>query len=161
MIQQARNLLLVLEERGRRLRYLLRDRGSKFCRAVDEVFRSEGAEILLTPVQAPNANASAERWVGTVRGRVPGLAAARGARHLAQVLRVYVQHDNRHRPHRALGLQAPAPPTELNAAKDRQGKVRRRDLLGACSTSTGELRKRICAPHALARDCATTAETPG
>ncbi len=36
---------------------MLRDRDTKFCRAFDDLFRCEGAEILLTPVQAPNANA--------------------------------------------------------------------------------------------------------
>jgi putative transposase len=65
--RQARNLLLALEERGRRLRFLLRDRDAKFSRAFDDVFGSEGAEVLLTPVQAPNANAYAERWIRTVR----------------------------------------------------------------------------------------------
>jgi hypothetical protein len=49
---------------------------------------------------------------------------------LEQILSVSVQHDNRHRPHRALGLEVPDPPTELNVAKDRQGKVCRRDLVG-------------------------------
>jgi hypothetical protein len=45
----------------------LRDRDAKFCRAFDYVFQSEDAEAVLTPVQAPNANAFAERWIGTVR----------------------------------------------------------------------------------------------
>jgi putative transposase len=65
--QQARNLLLALGERGRRVRFVLRDRDAKFCRGFDDVFGSEGAEMLRTPLQAPNANAYAERWVGTVR----------------------------------------------------------------------------------------------
>jgi putative transposase len=65
--QQARNLLLMLAEPGRPLRYLLRDRDAKFYRGFDDVLRAEGAEIVLTPVQAPRANAYAERWVGTVR----------------------------------------------------------------------------------------------
>jgi putative transposase len=60
--QQARNLLLVLGERGRQVRVLVRDRDAKSCRGFDEVFRSENAEVLVTPVQEPNANASAERW---------------------------------------------------------------------------------------------------
>jgi putative transposase len=94
--QQARNLLLVLEERSRRPRYLLRDRDSKFCRAFDEVFRSEGAEILQTPVQAPNANAYAERWVGTVRAECLDWLLVVGRGHLEQVLRIYVQHYVRH-----------------------------------------------------------------
>jgi putative transposase len=59
--QQAGNLLLILEEQGRRVYFLLRDRDGMFCRAFDDVFRSEGAEVMLTPVQAPNANAVAER----------------------------------------------------------------------------------------------------
>jgi hypothetical protein len=46
--QQARNLLLVLGERGRPVRFLLRDRDAKFCRSFDEVFRSEGAQVLVT-----------------------------------------------------------------------------------------------------------------
>jgi hypothetical protein len=55
--QQARNLLLVLGERGRQVRFLVHDRDAKFCRRFDDVFRSEGAQVLRTPVQAPNANA--------------------------------------------------------------------------------------------------------
>jgi putative transposase len=86
--QQARNLLLVLEERSRRPRYLLRDRDSKFSRAFDEVFCFEGAEILLTPVQAPNANADAERWVGTVRAECLDLLLVVGRGHLEQILSV-------------------------------------------------------------------------
>ena len=65
--QQARNLLVVLEERRRRTRFLVRDRDVKFCRGFDDVFGSEGVDVLVTPVQAPNANAYAERWIRTVR----------------------------------------------------------------------------------------------
>jgi putative transposase len=50
--QQARNLLVVLGEREQRLRFVLRDRDAKFSRAFDDVFRSEGTEVLITPVQA-------------------------------------------------------------------------------------------------------------
>ena len=48
---------MALEERNRQLRFVLRDRVAKFSRAFDDLVRSEGAEILLSPVQAPNANA--------------------------------------------------------------------------------------------------------
>jgi putative transposase len=96
--QQARNLLMVLSDRGRRLGFLVRDRDAKLCRGFDDVFRSEGAEVLLTPVQAPNANAYAERWVGTVRAECLDWLLIVGHRHLDWVLRVYVQHYNRHRP---------------------------------------------------------------
>jgi transposase InsO family protein len=129
--QQARNLLLVLEERGRRVRFVVRDRDAKFCRSFDDVFGSEGAEVLVTPVRAPRANAYAERWVRTVRAECLDWLLIVGCRHLEQVLGVYVEHYNRHRPHRALGLQAPDSPAELTVAgEDQQGKIRRRDLLG-------------------------------
>jgi hypothetical protein len=62
--QQARNLLM-LEHRP--LQFLIRDRDAKFTRAFDDVFRSQGTEMLITPVQAPNANAHAGRWIRTVR----------------------------------------------------------------------------------------------
>jgi putative transposase len=63
--QQARNLLMPAERPHPR--FLLRDRDAKFPRAFDDVFQSEGTEVLITPVQAPNANAYAERWIRTVR----------------------------------------------------------------------------------------------
>ena len=128
---QARNLLLRLEDQGRRVRFLIRDRDAKFCRGFDNVFGSEGAQVLVTPVQAPNANADAERWVQTIRTECLDwlLIASRG--HLEQVLRIYVRHYNQHRPHRALGLEPPDPsagPTLVGEA--RRTPVRRRDLLG-------------------------------
>jgi putative transposase len=129
--QQAGNLLLAPKERNRRRRFVLRDRDAKFSRPFDDLFRSEGAEILLAPVQAPNANADAERWLGTVRAECLDWLLIVGHDHLEQVLGVHVEHDHQHRPHRALRLEAPDPPTELSvAATDRQGKVHRRDLLG-------------------------------
>jgi putative transposase len=54
-----------------------------------------------------------------------------GRNHLDQVLRVYVQQYNGHRPHRALGLQAPDSPARPTIPReDHGGTVRRRDLLG-------------------------------
>src|SRR2546430_16051706 len=65
--QQARNLAWSLSEREAPLRFLIHDRDRKFSAAFDEVFRSEGVEIVRTPIQAPKANAIAERFVGTGR----------------------------------------------------------------------------------------------
>jgi hypothetical protein len=44
-----------------------RDRDSKLTQAFDDIWRAVGAEVIGTPIQAPNANAVAQRWVGTVR----------------------------------------------------------------------------------------------
>ena len=129
--QQARNLLLVLGERGRQVRFLVHDRDAKFCRGFDEVFRSEGGEVLRTPVRAPTANAHAERWVRTVRAECLDWLLIVRCGHLEQVLRIYVQHYNRHRPHRALLLQPPDPLAQLTiVGEDDQGVVHRLDLLG-------------------------------
>ena len=128
--QQARNLTLMLGERGRQLQFLLRDRDAKFSRAFDDVFRSEGAAVLVTPLQAPNANAYAERWIRTVRAECLDWLLISGRGHLEQVLRVYVAHYNHHRPHRALGLEPPDPLANLRVVRDGQPRrVHRRDLL--------------------------------
>jgi transposase InsO family protein len=76
-------------------------------------------------VQAPNANAYAERWVRTVRSECLDWLLIVGRGHLEQVLRVYVEHYNRHRPHRALALEPPDPSAGLTLAGED-----RRDLLG-------------------------------
>jgi putative transposase len=95
------------------------------------VVGSEGAEVLVTPVQAPNANADAERWIPTVRTECLDWLLSMGRGHPEQVLGGYVQHDNRHRAHRALQLQAPDPAAGLTIVdQGRQGRVHRRDLLG-------------------------------
>jgi putative transposase len=129
--QQARNVLLVLGERRRQLSFVLRDRDAKFSRSFDDVFGAEGAEVLVTPVQAPNANAYAERWIRTVRAECLDWLLILGRGHLEQVLRIYVQHYNAHRAHRALGLQPPEPAVGLVlTGMDRPPRVHRRDLLG-------------------------------
>src|SRR5512132_866654 len=65
--QQARNLLLILGGRGRRVRLVLRDHDTKFSHGLDDVVRSRGGDVLVAPVRAPKANAYAERWVQSVR----------------------------------------------------------------------------------------------
>jgi hypothetical protein len=87
--------------------------------------------MLVTPVQAPNANAYAERWIRTVRAECLDWLLIVGRGHLEQVLRVYVQHYNAHRAHRALGLQPPDPAVGLTlTGKDQPDRIYRRDLLG-------------------------------
>ena len=129
--QQARNLLLKFDERRLRLGFVLRDRDAKFSRSFDDVFRSNGAAVLLTPVQAPNANAFAERWIRTARAECLDWLLIVGRGHLERVLRVYVDHYNGHRPHRVLGLEPPDQPAGLDViCEGQRGEICRRDRLG-------------------------------
>jgi putative transposase len=87
--------------------------------------------VLVTPVRAPNANAYAERWVGTVRAECLDWLLITGREHLERVLRACTQHYNAHRPHRALRLRPPDPITIQTVASDGlPGRVRRHDRLG-------------------------------
>jgi putative transposase len=103
IIQQARNLLMGLEDRVGPFRFLVRDRDAEFTTAFDAVFAAEGIRVLHTPVRAPRANAYAERWVGTVRRELLDRMLIVGCRQLRWVLAEYADHDNGHRPHRAWG----------------------------------------------------------
>lgn len=126
--QQARNLSPLLAEGGKDFRHLIRDRDAKYSSSFDEVFRTDGAEVILTPVRAPRANAFAERWVRTVRTECLDSILFLGRRHLEAVLSVYVEHYNRGRPHRGLALATPIPlPPSPQSVMQR---IRRRDLLG-------------------------------
>jgi transposase InsO family protein len=115
-------------------RFLVRDRDSKFTRALDDVFAADGVQVITTPIQAPNANAYAERWIRTVRAECLDWMLIWGRRHLAGVLDGYVRHYNDQRPHRSLEFR---PPTVSNvesgarsAAVAAATAVQRRDRLG-------------------------------
>ena len=127
--QQARNLFLALADRDRPVRFLIRDRDAKFCGSFDAVFAAEDVRVIRTPIRSPKANLFAERWVRTVRSECLDWLLILNRRHLARVLCVYVDHYNRARPHRGLGLALPADRSTrqpLAIVPD----VRRRDRLG-------------------------------
>jgi transposase InsO family protein len=130
VVQQARNLAMVLEDRIIPVRFLIRDRDTKFTSSFDEVSKAEGIRIIRTPVRAPRANAFAERFVGTARRECLDRMLILGHRHLERVLAEYVVHYNCHRPHRALGQQSPLnvePPPPISDPEPRN--LRRSDAV--------------------------------
>jgi transposase InsO family protein len=118
--QQARNLLMNLEDHADGLKVLIRDRDAKFTAGFDAVFTAIGVRIIQTPVQAPRANAIGERWVGSARECLDRILIT-GERHLRLVLDEYVGHYNVNRPHRALQQKPPAghahPPVEVTGIR--------------------------------------------
>ena len=132
--QQARNLCmaLTLAEQAAAVKFLIRDRDTKFTASFDTVFVAEGIRLIKTPVRAPRANAIAERFAGTARRECLDRMLILGRRHLEAVLGEYVEHYNRHHPHRSLSQQAPstddttpAPTCEADSAH-----LQRTDVLG-------------------------------
>jgi putative transposase len=130
IVQQARNLCLSLDQRTEPLRLLIHGRDSKFSGAFDEVFSTEGIEIIKTPIRSPRANAIAERWIRTVRAECLDWLLIAGDRHLHRVLRTYVNHYNQQRPHRGLDLKAPETVPTCSTEASRCPSIRRRDRLG-------------------------------
>jgi transposase InsO family protein len=133
--QQARNLMLELDNASAKMRFLVRDRDTKFIRAFDDVFTGAGIRVLKSPPRAPRANAFAERWVGTVRRECLDRLLIVSQRHLLAVLAEYVEHYNSHRPHQSLDQTSPVP-TPANAIARSVSKptgrhlVERREVLG-------------------------------
>ena len=115
--QPARNLVANLEEQGRDFRFLVRDRDAKFVGPFDEVIRSVGAKVIRTPFRAPKANAFAERFVLTARAECLDWVLIRSECHAERVLREFVSHYNRERPHRGIDLEPPVPNVALRRFK--------------------------------------------
>jgi putative transposase len=89
-----------------------------------------GLARIRTPIRAPQANAIAERFVGTVRRECLDRMLTLSRRQLEATLRVYACHYNSHRPHRALGMESPAPRPRLHVVSRDPPPIERHDVLG-------------------------------
>ena len=165
MLQQARNLLMGLDDCGRQVRSLVHDRDSKFPRAFDALLATEKIKVIRTPVQAPNANAHIERWVGSVRRECLDRLLIVGGRQLEHVLHTYVKHYNRGRPHRALDLQPPdasGRPVAGSSSSLHDLRVRRRSVLGGLiheyEIAAAASRSSFCTSRAFLRASASISQ---
>jgi transposase InsO family protein len=96
-----------LGERATRFLFLVRNRAGQFTEAFDTALAGAGIEVVRIPPRSPEANAFSERWVRIVRSEVTDRILIAGPGHLRAVLKEYVAHYNRRRPHRA---RRPRPP---------------------------------------------------
>jgi transposase InsO family protein len=105
--QQARNLAMELDGRLGTLRFLIHDRDPVFTTAFTEVFKTEGLRIIITLPRTPRMNAICERVIGTLRRELLDRTLILNDRHLALLLREYVNHYNGHRPHQSRQQRPP------------------------------------------------------
>jgi putative transposase len=105
---------------------LICDRDRKWSHDVRRRLRDAGIRVVLIPERAPNANASAERFVRSIKEECLDRIIPIGERHFRHVITEFVEHYHRERNHQGLDnrLIAGTPVT------DRTGRVRCRRRLG-------------------------------
>jgi len=101
-------------------RFLIRDNDGKYGSAFARVAFGSGIAVLRTPIRAPRANATCERFLGSVRRECLDHVLVLGEGQLRRVLREYVAYFNTARPHQGIGqtipsAPAPAPPSRISA----------------------------------------------
>ena len=130
VVQQARNLLMDLDDAGTRAKLILHDRDTSVTEAFDAVVQTAGIGVARSAVQAPRMNAIMERWIGSCRRELLDRALVWNQRHRMAVLREYEGFYNTHRPHRALNQAAPMRPLTDGITDPDQFRVWRRDRAG-------------------------------
>ena len=130
VVQQARNLLMDLDDAGMSVKFILHDRDASFTAAFDAVFQAAGTRAVRSAVQAPRMNSIMERWIGSCRRELLDRTLIWNQRHLMTVLREYEDFYNAHRPHRTLNQAAPLRPLPVGVTNLDHFRVHRRDRAG-------------------------------
>jgi putative transposase len=130
VVQQARNLLMDLEDAGTRVKFVLHDRDPSFTAAFDAVLRAAGVRVIRSAVRAPRMNSVMERWIGSCRRELLDRTLVWNQRHLMIVLREYEDFYNTHRPHRTMKQAAPVRPLPDSVTDLDHFRVQRRDRAG-------------------------------
>ncbi len=121
--QQARNLATDLRTRMESLRFVLRDRDTKYTKPFDDVFQAEDMNVLLSAPRAPRMNAHCERVIRTICREALDHILIVNEAHARQVLTEYQDHYNEHRPHQARAQRPPnsaEQPTTIEDPKSRR-----------------------------------------
>ncbi|MEP6960549.1 MAG: hypothetical protein ABI995_00620 [Acidobacteriota bacterium] len=124
--QVARNM--TMDGRGVGYRYVLHDRGAKFCGSFRATLRLGGVLPIVLPPMSPNLNAFAQRWVRSIKDECLSRLILLGSESMWRVLREYAAHYHVERNHQGKGNVLLFPQTYRN------GQI-------LCSRRLGELLK--------------------
>jgi putative transposase len=108
-VQQARNILMDLDDAGMSVKFVLHNRDASFTAAVDAVFQAAGPRGVRSAIQALRMNSVMERWIGSCRRELLDRTLVWNQRRLMTALREYEDFYNTHRPHRTLNQAAASP----------------------------------------------------
>jgi putative transposase len=130
IVQQARNLLMDLDDAGTTVKFVLHDRDRLFHQGFDAVFTAAGIRSVRSGVRVPRMNAIMERWIGTCRRELLDRTLIWNVPHLRRILAEYGRHYNEHRPHRTLASAAPLTPLVAPVTDLDDFRARRHDRIG-------------------------------
>jgi putative transposase len=122
--------------------YIIHDRDAIFSSDLATALKGFGVRVLKTPVRAPKANAFCERLIGTIRRECLDFLIPLGERHIKRILREWVGHYNRGRPHFSLGPGIPEPPkpwfrpVHIDTSCPPVAALRQRRFLAGCTMNT-------------------------
>jgi len=131
--QQARNTLMWCTEQGITPDFLIRDADTKFSPSFDTVWASEAARVIQIPHRAPDANAFAESFIGTIKRECLDFFVCFSRTQLDYILRTWVRHYNFERPHRGRDIGNNVLHVDFKPARD--GPISRKRQLGGIVTS--------------------------
>ncbi len=94
-------------------RFVLHDRDSVYAPWLDAAVTAMAVRVPRTPVRAPVANAYCERLLGSLRRECLDFLIPLTENHLRRILKTWMTHYNRGRPHLSLGPGIPDPPAGL------------------------------------------------
>ena len=104
--------------------YLIHDRDKIFATHLDDSIRALGIEVLRSPVASPKANSICERVIGTIRRECLDWMIPLSEVHLRSILKAWVEHYNRGRPHSRLDSGVPHPPKAAEPVSKAQNRHR-------------------------------------
>ncbi|MFI5898390.1 integrase core domain-containing protein [Actinoplanes sp. NPDC051513] len=131
--QAARNLVMDLDDAGRQVRYLIRDRDGKYPALFDTILADAGIKVVLSGVRIPRMNSIMERWIQACRRELLEPTLIWNQAHLPHALREYERHHNEHRPHRGIANARPLallPEPITDPERLAHLNIHRRDRLG-------------------------------